>query len=67
MGQYIRGIRITVYDPAARESRSMNIQRRVAGTNSNANAEAIAEYLETKLGERYVGITRLSSRRHKRR
>lgn len=61
----MKGITITVYDPAERKSRSLTIGR-VNGVIPDG-VEAVARFLETKLGERYSEVTRLSDRRHKRR
>ena len=63
----MQGIRITVYDPTERTSRSLTIGRRTTGVIMPTGVDEVARYLETKLGERYSEVTRLADRRHKRR
>lgn len=62
-----QGIRVTIYDPDARQSRSLTITRRVAGISTSESADQVAQFLEDKLAERYAFVTKLNSRRHKRR
>ena len=60
-----KGIRITIYSPEERKSRSLTVGH--ANGVMPHGVEDVARYLETKLGERYSAVTRLSDRRHKRR
>lgn len=61
-----QGVRITIYDPDARQSRSLTIQRDSV-MNSSSRVDEIARYIEEQLVKRYSGVTQLNSRRHKRR
>jgi len=63
----MKGITITIYDPTERKSRSLTIGRRTTGVIMPTGVEDVARYLETKLGERYTEVTRLSDKRHRRR
>jgi len=61
----MKGITVTVYDSLERKSRSLTIGRRMPIIPDGV--EDVARFLETKLGERYSEVTRLSDKRHRRR